>query len=128
MFDYMPNQTFTRKEILLNFDENFKGCPKETFISKLIASTSSDATKLEEIRLNFFTRVRVKENVAYKTATIKKRYEARRKTGDSLLQKLARDCYILYVALTDNGSEGILETINVPQSQGAMSQMESEID
>lgn len=134
MFDYMPNQTFTQEKIALNLDENFKGCPKETFISKLIASTNSDPTKLEEIRLNFFTRVRDKENVAYKTATLKKRYEERRKTGDSLLQKIAKDCYILYVALTDNGSEEILETINVPKSQGtklsqgAMSQMESEID
>lgn len=50
------------------------------------------------------------------------------------MQKLARGCYILYVALTDNDSEEILQTINVPKSQstklsqGAMSQMESEID
>ena len=66
--------------------------------------------------------------------TKQKKYEARRKTGYSLLQKLARECYILYVALNDNGSEEILETINVPKSQGtklsqgALSQMESETD
>lgn len=79
--------------------------------------------------MNFFTRVRNKENVPYKTATLKKRYEARRKTGDSLLQKRARDCYILYVALNDNDSEEIPETIDVPKlSQGAMPQMESETD
>lgn len=84
MFDYMPNQTFTRKEILLNFDENFKGCPKETFISKLIANTNSYPTKLEEIRFNVFTRGRDKENFAYKTATLKKRYEARRNTCRNL--------------------------------------------
>ena len=118
MFDYMPNQIVTQEKIVLNFDENFKGCPKETFISKLITNTNSDHTKLEEIRLNFFTRVRDKENFPYKKATLKKRYEARRKTGDSLLQKLARDCYILYVSLNDNGSEDILKTINVPKSQG----------
>ena len=134
MFDYMPNQIVTQEEIVLNFDENIKGCPKETCISKLIANTNSDPIKLEEIRLKFFTRVRDKENFPYKTATLKKKYEARRKTGDSLLQKLARECYILYVALNDNGSEEILETINVPKSQGtklsqgALSQMESETD
>jgi hypothetical protein len=52
MFDYMPNQIVT--QIVLNFDENIKGCPKETCISKLIANTNSDPTKLEEIRLNTF--------------------------------------------------------------------------
>jgi hypothetical protein len=31
MFDYMPNQIVT--QIVLNFDENIKGCPKETCIS-----------------------------------------------------------------------------------------------
>ena len=134
MFDYMPNQIVTQEEIVLNFDENIKGCPEEAFISKFIANTNSDPTNLEEIRLNFFTRVRDKENFPYKTATLKKKYEARRKTGDSLLQKLARECFILYVVLNDNGSEGILETINVPKSQGTqlsqgvLSQMESETD
>ncbi|CAC5413679.1 unnamed protein product [Mytilus coruscus] len=116
VFNYMDISS--QDAIIKNFDENFRGCPKETFISKLIQTTSSDTHKLEEIRMRFFSEVRDRENFPYKTATLKKRYGARSKNGDTLLQKLAKDCFILYVALNNKCNDELLETINIQKSQG----------
>ena len=91
--------------------------PKYLFIDRLIEMVGNDKNELEILRHELLMLCKNKAEFVYKTAQLKCRYEARRRTGESMTNKLAKDCFILFRSSQGDVNEDVFDVLNITKSQ-----------
>ena len=91
--------------------------PKDLFIDRLIEMVGNDKNELEILRHELLKLCKNKAEFVYKTAQLKRRYEARTRTGESMTKKLAKDCFILFRSSQGDVNEDLFDVLNITKSQ-----------
>jgi hypothetical protein len=84
--------------ILQRIEDECNGLPRDTFISNLIKLCNNDTESLEQLRLQYFIITKNKMDFPFPSAVLKKIIHPKAKTGEPLINKLGRDCFLLRLA------------------------------
>ena len=90
--------------------------PKDLFIDRLIEMVGNDKNEQEILRHELLKLCKNKAEFVYKTAQLKRRYEARR-TGESMTKTLAKYCFILFRSSLGDVNEDLFDVYNIIKSQ-----------
>ena len=78
------------------------------------------------MRFELLKRCKTNDHFEHKTAQLKRRYEQRTRTGESLSKKLAKDCFILFRNFQGDTNDDIFEVINISRRHDTISQSQGE--
>ena len=96
-------------------EDECNGLPRDTFISNLIKLCNNDTESLEQLRLQYFIITKKKMDFPFPSAVLKKRIHPKTKTGEPLINKLSRDCFLLRLASQGEYSDDLKDVFNLKQ-------------
>ena len=113
--------------ILQRVEDECNGLPRDTFISNLIKLCNNDTESLEQLRLQYFIITKKKMDFPFPSAVLKKRIHPKTKTGEPLINKLGRDCFLLRLASKGEYSDDLKDVFNLKSSARNNSCVDSEV-
>ena len=116
------------KIITDRIDSECNGLPKESFISSLLDLCKNDTETIEQLRLFYFKTAKSRNDFPYETSSLKRRIHPKTKHGESLLNKLGRDCYVLRLASQGEYCDELKDALSSRSANRNLSCVENEVN
>ena len=122
----LNEQPDNHSDVLQILNNELSSVPKDVFIERLIDLVNRDQNELELLRFELLKKCKTNDHFEHKSAQLKRRYEQRTRTGESLLKKLAKDCFILFRNFQGDTNDDIFDVINISKRHENNTQSQSE--